>query len=101
MLGFLSESNEPLVADSVVLENAKIIPPCFIGKDVILRNSTVGPHASIGEGTVIENSNVKNSIIQTQSVIQNATLDNSMIGNHVVFNGDFTNISIGDYSILN
>ncbi|MDB9980110.1 sugar phosphate nucleotidyltransferase, partial [Ulvibacter sp.] len=100
MLGFLSESNEPLVADSVVLENAKIIPPCFIGKDVILRNSTVGPHASIGEGTVIENSNVKNSIIQTQSVIQNATLDNSMIGNHVVFNGDFTNISIGDYSIL-
>ena len=100
MLGFLHASNEPLVAESVMIENSKIIPPCFIGKDVILRNSTIGPHASIGEGTVIENSNVKNSIIQTQSVIQNATLDNAMIGNHAIFNGDFTNVSIGDYSML-
>ncbi len=100
MLGFLAESNEPLVADSVALENSKIIAPCFIGKDVILKNSTIGPHASIGEGTVVENSNVKNSIIQTHTVIKNATLDDAMIGNHVVFNGDFTNISIGDYSML-
>jgi glucose-1-phosphate thymidylyltransferase len=100
MLGFLAESNEPLVADNVVLDNSKIIAPCFIGEGVILKNSTVGPHASIGEGTVIENSNVKNSIIQTQSIIKNATLDNAMIGNHAVFNGDFTNVSIGDYSVL-
>ncbi|MFT5435709.1 MAG: glucose-1-phosphate thymidylyltransferase [Ulvibacter sp.] len=100
MLGFLAESNEPLVADSVTLENSKIIAPCFIGKDVILKNSTIGPHVSIGEGTVIENSNVKNSIIQTHSVIENAILDNAMIGNHAIFNGNFTNISIGDYSML-
>ena len=100
MLGFLAESNEPLVADNAVLENSKIIPPCFIGKGVKLKNSTIGPHASIGEGTVIEDSTVKNSIIQTQALIKNATLDNAMIGNHAVFNGEFTNISIGDYSML-
>jgi glucose-1-phosphate thymidylyltransferase len=32
--------------------------------------------------------------------ISNANLDNAMIGNHVYFDGDFTSISIGDYSVL-
>lgn len=100
MLGFLAESNEKLISDSVKNENSKIIEPCFLGKGVVLKNSTVGPFASIGEGTVIEDSNVKNSIIQTNSTIKNATLDNAMIGNYATFDGKFTNISIGDYSTL-
>ena len=100
MLGFLAESNESLIADNVEIVNSNIIEPCFLGKGVILKNSTIGPFASIGEGTLIENSNVKNSIIQTHSVIKNATLDNAMIGNHATFDGNFTNVSIGDYSVL-
>ena len=32
--------------------------------------------------------------------IKNANLDNAMIGNNAHFNGDFTNVSIGDYSQL-
>jgi glucose-1-phosphate thymidylyltransferase len=100
MLGFLAESYEPLVSESLTNENSKIIDPCFIGNGVVLKNSTVGPFASIGEGTTIENSTIKNSIIQTQTVIKNATLDNAMIGNHVLFDGNFTRISIGDYSEL-
>jgi hypothetical protein len=32
--------------------------------------------------------------------ISNANLDNAMIGNHVYFDGDFTSISIGDYSVI-
>lgn len=100
ILGFLAESNEQLISESVLNENSKIIDPCFIGKDVSIKNSSVGPFASIGDGTIIENSNVKNSIIQTHSVIKNATLDNAMIGNYAIFNGDFTEVSIGDYSEL-
>ena len=100
MLGFLAESNEALQATSVVNENSTIIEPCFLGEGVQLINSTVGPFASIGAGTIINNSNVKNSIIQTQAVIKNATLDNAMIGNHATFDGNFTNVSIGDYSQL-
>lgn len=100
MLGFLSEGGELLISKSLTNENSKIIDPCFIGKDVRLINSTIGPFASIGAGTIIDNSNVKNSIIQTHSVIKNATLDNAMIGNHVTFDGNFTNVSIGDYSEL-
>lgn len=99
MLGFLkADAVEQLVDDSVSIENSTIIEPCYIAKNVTLLNSTVGPNVSIGEGTSIENSTVKNSLIQTNSQIKNATLDEAMIGNHVKYNGEFTKISIGDYT---
>jgi glucose-1-phosphate thymidylyltransferase len=99
MLGFLAADNEEqLIDDSVVLDNATVIEPCFIGKGTILRNTTVGPYVSIGKDCVIENSTVKNSLIQNQTTIKNATLDEAMIGTHVKYNGEFTKISIGDYT---
>lgn len=100
MLGFLAKDGAPLVANNVELQNATIVEPCFIGEGVILKNSTVGPNVSVGSGTVIENATIKNSLIQNQSKISNANLDNAMIGNHVVFNGNFETISIGDYSVM-
>ncbi len=100
MLGFLEKDGEALISDSVQLKNANIIEPCFIGENVVLKNTTVGPYVSIGNNTAIENSTIKNSLIQTQTKISNANLDNAMIGNHVVFNGNFETISIGDYSVM-
>ncbi|WP_418603755.1 sugar phosphate nucleotidyltransferase [Hwangdonia sp.] len=101
MLGFLkADGDEQLVSNSAKLENSNIIEPCFIGDNVTLKNSTVGPFVSIGNDSVVENSTVKNSLIQTQTSIKNANLDHAMIGNHVKYDGNFTSISIGDYSIL-
>lgn len=100
MLGFLEKDKEPLVAGSVHLENSHIIEPCFIGENAVLKNSTVGPYVSIGDHTVVENSSIRDSLIQNCSRIQNADLNHAMIGNHVVFNGDFETISIGDYSVM-
>ncbi len=101
MLGFLAtDKEEQLIDASVVLDNSTVIEPCFIGKGTVLRNSTVGPHVSIGKDCVIENSTVKNSLIQNQTTIKNANLDEAMIGNHVKYNGEFTKISIGDYTVL-
>ncbi len=100
MLGFLEKDGEKLIAESITKENANIIEPCFIGENVVLKNVTVGPFVSIGDNTVIEDSTVKNSLIQTKSVIKNANLDNAMIGNHVYYDGKFETISIGDYSVL-
>jgi glucose-1-phosphate thymidylyltransferase len=99
MLGFLAaDKEEQLIDVSVVLDNATVIEPCFIGKGTVLRNTTVGPHVSIGKDCVIENSTVKNSLIQNQTTIKNANLEEAMIGNHVKYNGEFTRISIGDYT---
>ena len=100
MLGFLHSDGEHLVDDSVILDNATIIPPCYIGKDVVLINTTVGPNVSLGDCCHVQNTTIKNSLVQTHAHIKNANLDNAMIGNHASFDGNFTSISIGDYSVL-
>nr|WP_297919221.1 sugar phosphate nucleotidyltransferase [uncultured Allomuricauda sp.] len=98
MLGFLEKDGETLISENITLENANIIEPCYIGEKAIIRNTTVGPYVSIGTGTLLENSTIKNSIIQSNSQISNVNLDNAMIGNHVVFDGKFETVSLGDYS---
>jgi glucose-1-phosphate thymidylyltransferase len=100
MLKFLQEDGEKLVASNVEIENSEIIEPCFIGENVVLKNAKIGPNVSIGNGTKISNSTIKNSLIQTFAEVENADLNNAMIGNFARFNGEFTEISIGDYSVL-
>ncbi len=82
----------------LVLENACIIEPCYIGSEVTLKNCTVGPHVSIGATTSISNSTLKNTIIQNNTRIHNADLEDSMIGNNVEYTGGTKRVSIGDYS---
>ncbi|MES2812285.1 MAG: sugar phosphate nucleotidyltransferase [Bacteroidota bacterium] len=100
MLNFLHKDGENLIAANVKLENATIIPPCYIGEDVILINSTVGPNVSLGKATHLTNVKIENSLVQTHAHIRNANLNNAMIGNHATFDGEFKSISIGDYSVL-
>ena len=80
------------------IENAQIIEPCFIGANVQLKNCTIGPYVSIGNDTCITNSTIKNTIIQNNTTIVDADLEDSMIGNHVEYKGGKKRISIGDYS---
>ena len=91
---------EQLVSKTIQNTNSVIVQPCFIGENVTLINATVGPFASIGDNCVIENSSVKNSIVQTNTKIADATISNSMLGNFVEFYGKTTNSSIGDYTTV-
>jgi glucose-1-phosphate thymidylyltransferase len=100
MLNFLHNDGIHLVDNDVKQENSTIIPPCYIGEDVVLINATVGPNVSLGKGCHVIDSTLRNSLVQTHAHIKNANLDNAMIGNHVSFDGNFTSISIGDYSVL-
>ena len=100
MLNFLHQDGEKLISDLVKIKDSEITEPCYIGENVELINAKIGPNVSVGDGTKIENSNIKNSLIQTFADIKNANLDNAMIGNHAKFDGEFTQISIGDYSVL-
>jgi len=100
MLTFLEAENSNYVSSSIQLENSTIIPPCYIGDNVVLKNATIGPNVSLGDHSKVENATIKNSLIQTHAFIANANLDNAMIGNHAKYNGNHTNISIGDYSVL-
>ncbi|MBI6120947.1 sugar phosphate nucleotidyltransferase [Salegentibacter maritimus] len=100
MLNFLHRDGEKLISDSIKITNSEITEPCYIGENVELVNAEIGPNVSIGDGTKIINAEVKNSLIQTFAEVKNAKLDNAMIGNFAKFNGEFTQISIGDYSTL-
>lgn len=96
ILNYLKDQD--LVSSTATIENSVIIPPCFIGENARIENSTVGPNVSVGNGTIIERSTIDNSIIMENSTILNATLTNSMIGNHVKYNGNHREVSLGDYS---
>jgi glucose-1-phosphate thymidylyltransferase len=101
MLKFIQqEGKEQLISSFVKIENSEIIEPCFIGENVFLKNAKIGPNVSIGNGTMIDNSSIKNSLIQENSQVLNAKLDKAMIGNFAKFDGNFTSVSIGDYSVL-
>lgn len=100
MLGFLHKEGETLIADEAEIVNSTIIEPCSIAKGVKIHNSTIGPYVSIGSHTAINNCEIKDTIVQAQSKISNAKIQNSMIGNHVTYDGDFASLSLGDYSVL-
>lgn len=101
VLNFIhKEEKEKLIASNVKIEDSEIIEPCFIGENVFLKNAKIGPNVSIGNGTVVDNCTIKNSLIQEHAEITNAKLDKAMIGNFARFDGNFTSVSIGDYSVL-
>jgi len=99
-LEFEYKSGENLVSKDVVLENSEIIQPCFVGENVVLKNTKIGPYVSIGANSLVKDSTIVNSLIQSNVEISNAKLKEAMIGNHVKYNGEYTSISIGDYTEL-
>ena len=92
--------DQPLVAASVKNINSKLIAPVFVGENVTLENCTVGPYVSIGESTSMKNTVISNSIIQSNCVIKDAKIANSMFGNFVNFEGQSSDASLGDYSVV-
>jgi glucose-1-phosphate thymidylyltransferase len=92
--------DQKLVSTKAKVVNSVILEPCFIGDDVVIENSVVGPYVSVGSKTKITNSRVINSIIQTNSKISNAILENSMLGNFVNFETKPLDLSVGDYNTI-
>ena len=86
------------MSDKATIENSEIVEPCFIADGAVIKDSKIGPLVSVGANTEIINSTIDTSIIQEDSKIIGAKLTNSMIGNKALFNGEFSSVSIGDYS---
>jgi glucose-1-phosphate thymidylyltransferase len=99
MLQILEKEGERLEG-TYTNNNSTVIPPCSIADGVEIHNSTVGPYVSIGPNTHIENSTIENSMIQSHCVLNGVKLKNAMLGNHVKYNGDFSVVSLGDYTEL-
>jgi glucose-1-phosphate thymidylyltransferase len=65
-----------------------------------LKNCIIGPHVSIGEGSEICRCIITNSIIQSESKISNANLDNSILGNFVDYKEKHKELNIGDFTVI-
>lgn len=89
-----------LISKTAVIENSVIIPPVFIGDKAEIHNAVVGPHVSIGNNTIIKNSLIKNTIVQENTVITSAHIENSMLGNYVKLEERALDVSIGDYNSI-
>ena len=90
----------PLVHATAQIENSVIIPPVFIGSGAVIKNSVVGPHVSIGDKTKVLDSRVQNSIIQKDSLVANANIANSMLGNSASYEGTPHDLSVGDFNTI-
>ena len=92
--------DQKLISSKVKLNNAIIIPPCFVGDETIIENSVVGPYVSIGKNSHIKDSRVINSIIQANTRVSQVVLENSMLGNFVNFEAKPLDLSVGDYNTI-
>ncbi len=94
----LKEEEETLVSPDAEIIQSVIIPPCAIGPGAVIRHSVVGPFVSVGSNSELHRSVISSSIVQSETVIHNANLVNSLIGNNVDYSGEASEISLGDYS---
>jgi len=88
-------------ATSSDYQNTIIIDPVFIGKNSKILNSIVGPNVSIGDHVIMNYSIIKNSIIGPYSHLENANLDNSIIGNDASLKGVSLSLNLGDSTEIN
>lgn len=92
------DKGKEIVSKSAQISNSVVIPPCFIGDNAKIENSVIGPHVSVGENTSITSSIIANSIIQSDTSIEDLNAKNSMIGNKAKVSGTQFDLSIGDFS---
>lgn len=76
--------------------NSIIIPPVAIDKACIINNAIIGPYVTIGEHTQINDCIIRDSIIGSYSVISNAMLHRSVIGNDATIIGRSKSLNLGD-----
>jgi glucose-1-phosphate thymidylyltransferase len=64
---------------TAVVENSRLIGPCYIGKGCVIRNSVLN-NAHVCDHCVIENSEVENSYVMQNAIIKSSSLKNSFLG---------------------
>ncbi len=94
----IKNNTEKLISPTAVIEQSVIIPPCFIADGVVVKNSVIGPYVSLEKGVSIEDSRITNSIIQSDSVVKNASITASMLGKNVTYIEKPKELSLGDFS---
>jgi len=80
----------------VVSISSIIIPPVHIHPTATVKNSIIGPYVTIAAKCEIEGSIIRDSIVDEESYIKDATLGQSLIGRKVDLMGRYRRLNLGD-----
>ncbi len=80
------------------VEGSIVIPPVYIDDSAQVINSIVGPYVSVAAGAVVRDSIVRDAIINQDALIESTTLQNSLVGDNALVQGDFRELNVGDAS---
>jgi glucose-1-phosphate thymidylyltransferase len=75
-----------------------VIPPVNIAPTAIIESSVIGPYATISDGCHITGSIIRDSIIDEDAHIENATLEQSLIGKGALVKSKYRKLNVGDSS---
>lgn len=82
------------------IDNSVIIDPVFVGPGARVVNSVVGPYVSVEAGAEIIGSVIRTSIVFADARVENAALEDSLIGRNAVVTPRPGRINVGDHSEL-
>ncbi len=78
--------------------NSEIVDPVYIGDGAIIENTVVGPHTSVESGASIRGSRIERSILFSDSVVEDSSLVDSLVGREAGVRGFSGRINVGDHS---
>ena len=90
----LLEGNEVPATDGSFV----VVPPVYIDSSAQIKSSVIGPYVSVGAEARVYNSAVRNTIIGEQAVVENALLEDSLIGFQSRLKGRWSRFNISDLS---
>jgi glucose-1-phosphate thymidylyltransferase len=76
--------------------NSIVIPPVHVHPTVKIKNSIIGPYVTIAAKCEIEDSIIRDSIVDEQTYIKDAMLQESLIGRNVDLIGRYRQLNLGD-----
>ncbi len=84
----------------VKLADSVIIPPVNIHPSAVIEQSIIGPFATIGQDCKIVHSIVRDSIIEAGALIEESTLNQSLVGKEAIVQGRFRRFNVGDSAMV-
>jgi glucose-1-phosphate thymidylyltransferase len=102
---YLLEHGSATKTRNQIKTGVKIVPPVFVHASAKVTNSNIGPYASIGADCMITGARVKDSIIESGSMVEKVALVGSFIGRRARVQGTSAEdpplkLNIGDDSFV-
>jgi glucose-1-phosphate thymidylyltransferase len=97
---YLLDRGHDNTSQAMIREKVVIIPPVYIHPSATVENSVIGPHAVIGASCTVQSCIIRDTIIDDSSVITDAILEHSLIGQQVRIQQRAGIMNVGDHTEL-